>query len=131
MKNLRLLAFVVAGVLVAIILAADLGLARGLFAAANRLPGADTAGHFLLLGMLSFIMNIAFPSVRVKPLPFHKTSLVLAIIITIEEFTQLFLANRTFSLIDLSANYAGIWLFGELGVFLRGKLAKDNPISMA
>jgi VanZ family protein len=43
-------------------------------------------------------------------------------VITLEELSQLFLANRRFSLLDLLANYAGIWLFGELGVMMRKRL---------
>lgn len=48
-----------------------------------------------------------------------KTSLFLGALVTLEEISQLFLVNRTFSLVDLAADYAGIFLFSELGAVLR------------
>ena len=124
------LALAFAALLVVIILAADLGLAQEFFATVNRVPGGDTTGHFVLLGLLSLLVNLGFSSTRLGRLPLHKASLLLAAIITVEEFTQILLANRTFSLTDLSANYLGIWLLGELGVFLRSQVLSNYNLGM-
>ena len=45
--------------------------------------------------------------------------LILALLITVEEISQVFIANRTFSLLDLAFSYAGIFL----GAWLAWKIA--------
>jgi polysaccharide biosynthesis protein VpsQ len=130
MSVFRRLAFWFAVLLGIIIMAADFGLAPDFFILMNRLPYADTAGHFILLGLLSLLVNLGFPSNRLGWLPIPKASLLLAALITLEELSQIFLANRSFSFSDLLANYAGIWLFGELGVLMRKKLQLSETHGM-
>jgi VanZ family protein len=124
MSRFRPLAIGFAIFLVMIILAADFGLMSGVFIFLNRLPYGDTIGHFILLGLLSLLVSLGFPTkyVRLNGLTILKSSLLITAVITLEELSQLFLANRRFSLLDLLANYAGIWLFGELGVMMRKRL---------
>jgi hypothetical protein len=72
-------------------------------------PGGDKVGHFVLLGIASFFANqILYPR---HSLVFGKVffigTLIVLIAITAEEVSQMFLANRTFDLIDLSFSYLG------------------------
>lgn len=115
--------------LVLIVLSADFGWMYGFFRLMARLPYSDTLGHFMLLGTLSLLVSLSFPTphLRLNRLAILKSSLIIAGIITLEEFSQLFLANRTFSLLDLSANYAGIWLLGELGAVIRNRRQAFQP----
>lgn len=128
MRHFRLLAVGFALFLVFIILIADLGLLNDFFLFINRLPYADTLGHFILLGLLSLLVSLGFSNTRLQGSgpALLKSSLLIAGLITLEEFSQLFLANRRFSLLDLSANYAGIWLFGELGALMRKRLESTS-----
>jgi len=43
-----------------------------------------------------------------------------AALVTLEEFSQLFFAYRSFSLLDLSCDYLGIWLGGRLALHWAG-----------
>jgi VanZ family protein len=102
--------------LVGVVFAADTGLGTTLFVFLDRIPGGDKTGHFVLIGMLAFLINMSLDSTRTRVLSVRvlKGSLIIAVIVTLEEFSQLFLRHRGFSLIDLSADYAGILLFGQL-----------------
>lgn len=106
--------------IIGLIITADFDLAARLFGFLYAYPYGDAVAHFFLLGTLSLLVALGFPWGRavfgpVRPL---KTCLVLAALITVEEISQHFLPNRTFSLIDLSANYAGIFLLGEIGAWV-------------
>ena len=80
------------------------------------IPLGDKLGHFLLMGVFSLFTNLAFNVSRLQMGKFQvlKGSLLVAVVVTVEEFSQLFLAHRSFSLSDLAADYAGIFCFGYL-----------------
>ena len=74
-------------------------------------------GHFALLGIASFLANqllhprhfLVFGKV------FFVGSLIVLVAITAEEISQMFIASRTFDLIDLSFSYLGI-IAGDIAV---------------
>ena len=82
-------------------------------------PGGDLAGHFILMGIMSFLIVSAFASGRGVSAPrvVIRASLVIAILVAIEEISQLFLANRTFSWLDLGFSQLGIICAGALALF--------------
>lgn len=127
MRFYRRLSIIFALILVLIILAANLGVGEGFFLLVSRIPHFDTLGHFMLLGTLSLLVNLGFTSNRVRllRLPLLKSCLILAAIITLEEISQIFLAHRSFDLTDLSANYLGIFLFGEVGAAIKAGKSKE------
>lgn len=127
MRLFRRLSFIFAIILILIILAANLGIGEGFFLLVSKIPYFDTLGHFVLLGTLSLFVNLGFTSNRVRllRLPLLKSCLILAAIITLEEFSQIFLARRSFDLLDLSANYLGIFLFGEIGAAIKARQPEE------
>lgn len=75
-------------------------------------PGGDKAGHFILFGALSFLLNKTAIS-RLKKSPTKAAlpvNLVLLLVVGFEEWTQQFLPNRTASWVDLAFSYSGIML---------------------
>ncbi|MBN1454194.1 MAG: VanZ family protein [Anaerolineales bacterium] len=87
-----------------------------------RFPGGDKVGHFILFGILSFLLNksalILLPrrdSARVT----LTMSLLLAILIGLEEWSQSLFPSRTMSLIDLIASYAGVFVFALLAYWTK------------
>jgi hypothetical protein len=124
----RGLALVFALLLALIILSRDLNLISDVFALLYAIPFADKFGHFILFGLLSLFVALGFPTGRVRLwlLPILKSSLVIIVLVTIEEITQIPLANRSFSVYDLTADFAGVYLFGEIGAYLRS-LGKSDP----
>jgi polysaccharide biosynthesis protein VpsQ len=111
--------FVVAFVL--IIVAADRGEMPPLIVALYAFPGGDKVGHFLLMGTLALLVNLSLSSRTMTILSRRVLvgSVLVAVVVTIEEFTQALSANRTFSLLDLAFSYAGIVCAGYLGNWLQ------------
>ena len=113
----RILAVIFAITLVCIILTANLGFGKRLFAPVYDFPYGDKVGHFMLMGILSLLVSLSFRPRRLFGLLLYSV-IVLCFIVTLEEASQIPLRHRDFSLTDLAANYAGIFVFGEIGARL-------------
>ena len=84
-------------------------------------PNGDKLGHLILYGLLSFFLISAFLS-RFKDNPklvALSVSLILALAIAAEEWSQQFFSARTFDLVDLTASYVGLVIGGWIGWRLR------------
>src|SRR5512134_2334937 len=104
--------------IILVIILADTG-KLGILSHIYRIPYADKAGHFILYGILALLINLTL--FRSLPSQSRKRvavvcGLVLALLIGLEEFSQQYFANRTFSLMDLSASYLGVLSFSWLAV---------------
>jgi polysaccharide biosynthesis protein VpsQ len=112
-----------AAVILLISLSATLGWGLAWFERVRQIPGGDKLAHFVLMGGLSLLVNLSLRArqVRVFGGRILLGSLVLYILVTIEEFTQLLLPSRSFDLADLASNYLGIFLFGWLAMRLSAK----------
>jgi len=82
-------------------------------------PLGDKIGHLLLMGLFALIIQ----SIAIKICKRRQTqkiilisSLVLGIILTIEECSQLILPTRNFSFLDLTFTYLGIILATILNI---------------
>jgi VanZ family protein len=85
-------------------------------------PYGDKLGHFILFGLLNFFLTLT--CVRALPLRSPKRvalsiSLILALIIGAEEYSQKFFEKRTFDMIDLTASYFGLVVGGWLAYRLK------------
>jgi VanZ family protein len=102
-----------------------------LFRIVRRTPYGDKAGHLLLMGFFSLLVNLALSCRRIKigGLYFLAGSVIVALVVTLEEFSQLFVRYRSFDPVDLVFDYAGIFLFGLLAGYLtKSRLARlDKP----
>jgi VanZ family protein len=91
----------------------------GVLGFVNRIPLGDKAGHFLLYGLLALLIDLnlfrSLPS-QSRRLLAVKVALILALLIGLEEASQLYLVNRTFSLADLFASYLGVLLFSWMAI---------------
>src|SRR5690606_3735337 len=74
----------------------------------------DKLVHFILFGLLIFFITLAFIALpnRVASRVALSVGLILALIVTAEEFSQQFFSARTFDLIDLSASFVGLLVGG-------------------
>jgi len=110
-RSLFLATALFALLIVVIVICADAGRLPKVFERLYDFPGGDKAGHFLLFGTLGYLLNSSalklFPqraSVRLVLV----TSLALAVLIGLEEWSQAIFPARTMSLTDLLASYAGL-----------------------
>ena len=103
--------------IVAIVIGADTDRFPLLLKPLYDFPGGDKAGHFILFGILSFLLNksalVLFPK-RIPARLVLTVSLLLSIVIGLEEWSQSLFPSRTMSLIDLIASYAGVLVFALL-----------------
>ena len=83
------------------------------------IPHIDTAMHFFLLGGASYLSHRALGGRRVSlgRLGVPLGPLLVGAVATTDECLQRFASTRTFSLLDLSANLAGVVVFGWLACY--------------
>ena len=120
-KSYLILAVTALLVIILIIISADLGILSPALVVLYRFPMGDKVGHLLLNGMLAFLVALATG--------LKKDGIwlgLLAVAITLEEFSQAVLPNRTFSLLDLAFSLLGIVVFGFLGARLARGREKSN-----
>lgn len=118
--KLKHLAIVYALFLALLVFLADQRQYQFVFRVVRRTPYADKAGHFLLMGIFSLLVNLALScrKTRIGKLSLLTGSLVVGIVVTLEEFSQIFVRYRSFDPVDLLFDYAGILLFGLLASYL-------------
>jgi polysaccharide biosynthesis protein VpsQ len=104
-----------------IIVGSDLGRLRSITQWVGSFPFGDKCGHLVLIGTLTFLLNYALNGrmVKIGRLKVLLGCSIVAVAMTIEEISQIWMPLRTFDLIDLSANYLGIILAGW--IWLRKK----------
>lgn len=98
------------------------------------IPFGDKVGHFVLMGILSFLVNLTLQGARLSLFSREVLlgSLIVTIFVVLEELTQIFIPSRTFSLIDLLFDFLGIYSFGRLAVYVlkqRAILSTRKPLS--
>lgn len=115
---------IVAGISVA----ASAGRAGPLLTLVHSLPGADTLGHFLLMGGLAFVVSFAFvgEDPRSQVARWRVVVVALGSLLTFDECLQIVLPRRAFSLVDLGANLAGVVVFSLVALLLRRSGASDR-----
>jgi len=126
--KMKWLAGVYVLILAVIVFLADRKSSQFLFRPIRNLPYGDKAGHFILMGLFSLILNTALScrTIKLWKLNLLMGSLIVALVVTLEEFSQLFVRYRSFDPIDLFFDYAGIFLFGQLAYWMSRWFAKSG-----
>ena len=95
----------------------------------KQIPAGDQVIHFFLMGTAALLVNLTLSAatVRVGPLTLLKGSLIIGIITTAEEFSQVFFPGRFFQIEDLLANWLGIFLLGRLSLLLIDRTRTPAP----
>jgi len=103
-----------------IVFLADQKKYQPLFRRVREMPYGDKLGHLFLMGLFSFLLNMAMGcrTWRIRRIELLRGSLIVALLVTLEEFSQLFFRTRTFDAVDLVFDYLGIFSFGLLAYFL-------------
>lgn len=94
----------------------------------SLIPYGDKLGHFMLYGTLSLLAVIAVTDkyLLVNKFRIPVGAIVVLLIVIGEEGSQLFLSHRTFDLLDISADIAGVFIF--LWAFNKLKTAKNAKL---
>jgi len=77
-------------------------------------------GHFVLYGIMAFLMNISFPNwkYRLGSITLPGGGLLFAVFSILEEISQSFFASRSSSLLDVACSLLGVVVFSALSTFL-------------
>lgn len=123
MKKINWLTAAFILILTLIVIAANLGLGPVYFPFMYSLPGLDKIGHFLLMGILAFLVNLVLDLKKIQLFrrDFLVGSLAVLLVVTLEEISQLFLVFRAFSLLDLIFDLGGILLGSRLAARYKEK----------
>ena len=95
------------------------------FELVHFIPYGDKLGHFILYGALSLLTVFAFnyKYVLIKDYRIPLGAIIVLLLAIAEEVTQLFLSKRTFDMVDISADIAGIFIF----MLVFNKFKTGNP----
>jgi VanZ family protein len=79
------------------------------------------------MGIFSLLVNLALSAktIRLWKFKYLLGSLIVSAIVTLEEFSQIFVSGRTFDAGDLTVDFAGIVIFGEIARFLLGRFNRS------
>lgn len=121
--RIKILACLYIALLIIIVWIADHREYHHAFDLIRALPYGDKVGHFLLMGMLAFVVNLLLKGKRWRIFGryFLAGSVIALLCVVIEECSQLFIRYRTFDWFDLLADAIGIFLFGRLAAYLSRK----------
>ena len=107
--------------LATIVAGANTGLLKPFLDWLHILPLGDKVCHFVLVGMLSFLVSVTL-SFKIRRWPKVTvvlcTIVILATLASLEEFSQSLFPLRRFSLTDLLANVLGTVFFGAMAFFV-------------
>lgn len=118
MKKLWIFATILFTLLiVAIVFAANTGQIPRWLKPLYDFPGGDQVGHFILFGILNFLLikSALLLLPNRNPIRLVLTiSLILSILVGLEEWSQSLIPARTMSMGDLIVSYLGVGLFAIL-----------------
>ncbi len=126
--RIKVLAAAYIFILAGIVVLADVRETQFLFNFVRRLPFGDKIGHFCLMGMFSFVVNLILNArtVGFGKFKYLLGSLIVLAVVAAEEFSQRFVRGRTFDAGDLIADALGILLFGEAARFVAARYSKQR-----
>lgn len=84
----------------------------------KTIPYGDKLGHFMLFGMLTLLANFAFNHrfILLGNVKLWWGTLLVSGFVIFEETSQAFNVNRTFDLMDMTANAVGIIVFSLISL---------------
>lgn len=120
---IRLFTLVYLLVIAGVVVSAGSGWFPQIFAWVQK-GATDKWMHFLLIGVLTLLVNLSIRCkvIRVGNVSIQLGTLAILICTTMEEFSQLFIARRSFDWYDMMCNGSGALTFGILAWVIAGIL---------
>jgi hypothetical protein len=93
----------------------------------DRIPYGDKVAHLCLISAMSFLCNLAFPTAKPKWFPafLTLTSLVILVLLSLEERSQAFVPSRHLDFFDWLADLAGLVVGQFVASWFRTRLRKS------
>ena len=124
--RIKIIAVIYIFILAGIIVLADARQTQFLIKFIRSLPFGDKIGHFFLMGIFSLLANLALSvkTIQLWKFKYLLGSLIVSAIVTLEEFSQIFVRGRAFDVGDLIVDFAGIVFFGEIARIIVGRFSR-------
>ncbi len=108
-----------------VIYLANTGQSSLFFQLVRAIPYGDKLGHLFLFGFLTLGLNVAlkYKMFNLKQRGIYCGSTIVGIVVLLEELSQYFLPSRTFDVIDLGADVAGILVFSVISYILSSRIS--------
>jgi VanZ family protein len=116
-------------VIIPTIVLADLGRLPGFLAAIYAFPDGDKVGHFVLYGILAFLLVSVVP-IKKDHRPWRiplLSCILLVVFIGVEEISQVLLASRSADLIDFICSVLGVVVFGCMSWVVNRRKVSSQP----
>lgn len=128
MKKTRIATLIFFLFICLVIVGADTGKIPHWLSQVYHFPNGDKVGHFVLYGVMAFLMNISFPKwiFHAGSLTLPGGSLLFAVFSILEEISQAFFASRSSSLLDVIFSLLGILAFSFLSNWFLKRGEKNN-----
>ena len=125
--RLLLLAFFIS--LVGLIVSVDSGSMPQLWGPVYAIPFGDKVGHFVLMGIFSFLANLSLNcrEVRWAGRSMMLGTLIVFVLVAGEEISQAFIATRSCDAVDFLADTAGI-LLGAMAAKHYSRMRSKPPV---
>ena len=110
--------------IVEIVILADMGGLPHFLNVLDDIPYGDKAGHFILFGLLEFLIARAIFSALPSRPPIRiawTVGLILALMIGLEEYSQNYFSERSADWVDLTASYLGVFVGGYAALKIKRK----------
>ncbi|EDY81656.1 hypothetical protein VDG1235_1274 [Verrucomicrobiia bacterium DG1235] len=106
---------------------ANIGRDNILFKTVRATPYGDKIGHFLLAGALTIVVNffLRHRAFLLKGFPLPYGSLIVLVIVALEEASQHYLPTRSLDIKDALANFAGILVFSIPAIVVTKRIRKN------
>jgi VanZ family protein len=105
-----------------IIVLADAGILAHYVGFVYEFPFGDKAGHFMLYGILTLLIDLALFRARPDQSRWwiaFMSGLVLALLIGLEEISQQSFSSRSFDLVDLTFSYLGVAFCSWVAILIK------------
>jgi len=128
MKKLRVITLLFFLFICFVIVSADTSRMPAWMYLIYHFPNGDKVGHFVLYGIMAFLMNISFPkwTYRLGSLTLPGGGLLFAVFSILEEISQSFFASRSSSLLDVACSLMGVLVFSVLSTFFIKRFQKPE-----
>ena len=116
MKSIRIFSVFYFLAIILIIFAADFDLLPESVITTFGLPYGDKIAHFILMGIFCLLANYSLNNRTILILSKNILlgSLIVIVLVTLEEISQSFFPSRTASVFDLASSYLGIFIIGNI-----------------
>lgn len=98
----------------------------------NQVPYGDKLSHFFLVGLLTLLINLSFQNkkISIRSRKWLLGSVLVLIVVTLEELSQALIPSRNMDPLDLVANFIGVFVFGLLAKYILPRpVSAESPVA--